>query len=89
MSPALALRIRRAASEHRRRFARSTGAMATSTRGPPALKAAGVTFAVSMIERLIEEQVRGDVVVVAHIRDQIVSEIGADLRNLGSSVSAL
>lgn len=44
------------------------------------LKAAGVTFAVSMIERVIEERVRGDVDAAAQMRDQILEEIGADLR---------
>jgi fumarylacetoacetate (FAA) hydrolase family protein len=43
------------------------------------LKAAGVTFAVSMIERLIEERVRGDFAAAAAMRDQIHEEIGADL----------
>lgn len=47
-----------------------------------ALKAAGVTFAVSMIERVIEEQVRGDVAAAALIRDQILADIGADLGSL-------
>jgi len=44
------------------------------------LKAAGVTFAVSMIERVIEERVRGDHDAAAQMRDQILEEIGADLR---------
>ena len=43
------------------------------------LKAAGVTFAVSMIERVIEERVRGDVAAAAAMREQILEEIGADL----------
>jgi fumarylacetoacetate (FAA) hydrolase family protein len=43
------------------------------------LKAAGVTFAVSMIERVIEERVRGDVEAAAWMRDQILAEIGTDL----------
>ena len=43
------------------------------------LKAAGVTFAVSMIERLIEERVRGDFAAAAAMRDRIQEEIGADL----------
>jgi fumarylacetoacetate (FAA) hydrolase family protein len=43
------------------------------------LKAAGVTFAVSMIERVIEERVHGDFQAAAGIREQILVEIGADL----------
>jgi fumarylacetoacetate (FAA) hydrolase family protein len=46
------------------------------------LKAAGVTFAVSMIERVIEERVRGDLAAAARMRQQIVDEIGGDLRNI-------
>lgn len=44
------------------------------------LKAAGVTFAVSMIERVIEERVRGDFEAAATMREQILAEIGTDLR---------
>jgi fumarylacetoacetate (FAA) hydrolase family protein len=47
-----------------------------------AVKAAGVTFAVSMIERVIEERVRGDVGAAAEMRDQILNEIGADLHDI-------
>lgn len=43
------------------------------------LKAAGVTFVASMIERVIEERVRGDLVAASRIRHQIVEEIGTDL----------
>ncbi len=39
-----------------------------------ALKAAGVTFAVSMIERVIEERARGDVTVAADIRRRMFAE---------------
>ncbi|WP_258065809.1 fumarylacetoacetate hydrolase family protein [Pseudoclavibacter sp. RFBA6] len=46
------------------------------------LKAAGVTFAVSMIERVIEERVRGDIEAAARMREQILAEIGTDLANL-------
>ena len=46
------------------------------------LKAAGVTFAVSMIERVIEERVRGDIEAVARMREQILAEIGTDLASL-------
>lgn len=46
------------------------------------LKAAGVTFAVSMLERVIEERARGDHEAAARVREQIVGEIGSDLRGL-------
>ncbi|VXC10304.1 fumarylacetoacetate hydrolase family protein [Pseudoclavibacter sp. 8L] len=46
------------------------------------LKAAGVTFAVSMIERVIEERVRGDIEAAARMREQILAEIGTDLASL-------
>ncbi|MEF2976764.1 fumarylacetoacetate hydrolase family protein [Subtercola sp. YIM 133946] len=47
-----------------------------------ALKAAGVTFAVSMIERVIEERVKGDAAAANELRASILSEIGADLHTL-------
>ena len=43
------------------------------------LKAAGVTFAVSMIERVIEERVRGDLEAAGRMREQILAEIGTEL----------
>jgi fumarylacetoacetate (FAA) hydrolase family protein len=43
------------------------------------IKAAGVTFAVSMLERIIEERVKGDLAAAARLREQILDEIGADL----------
>lgn len=46
------------------------------------LKAAGVTFAVSMLERVIEERVRGDMTAAARMRDQILAEIGTDLARI-------
>jgi len=46
------------------------------------LKAAGVTFAVSMIERVIEERLHGDFEAAAQMREQILAEIGADLGDL-------
>lgn len=46
------------------------------------LKAAGVTFAVSMIERVIEERTRGDYELAADIRSQILTEIGTNLQDL-------
>ena len=53
-----------------------------------ALKAAGVTFAVSMIERVIEERARGDVARAAEIRQRILADIGADLYNLTAGSEA-
>ncbi|GIG92143.1 fumarylacetoacetate hydrolase family protein [Plantactinospora endophytica] len=55
-----------------------------------ALKAAGVTFAVSMIERVIEERARGDLARAAEIRQRILAEVGADLHALtpGSAEAA-
>ncbi|MEY9853192.1 fumarylacetoacetate (FAA) hydrolase family protein [Leifsonia sp. EB41] len=46
------------------------------------LKAAGVTFAVSMIERVIEERARGDLAAAAAIREQLSDRIGHDLAAL-------
>ena len=43
------------------------------------LKAAGVTFAVSMIERVIEESVRGDLQAATQMRAKILDEIGVNL----------
>lgn len=42
-------------------------------------KAAGVTFAISMLERVIEEQAKGDPGRAAALRDTIQQQIGADL----------
>ncbi|MET8231130.1 fumarylacetoacetate hydrolase family protein [Micromonospora sp. NPDC005298] len=47
-----------------------------------ALKAAGVTFPVSMIERVIEERARGDLALAADLRGRMVADIGADLHTL-------
>ena len=47
-----------------------------------ALKAAGVTFAQSMLERVIEEQARGDAVAAQGIRREMVSVIGDDLSRI-------
>ncbi|WCN79399.1 fumarylacetoacetate hydrolase family protein [Micromonospora sp. LH3U1] len=47
-----------------------------------ALKAAGVTFAVSMIERVIEERARGDLVLATDIRRRMLADIGDDLHSL-------
>ncbi|MDZ7937092.1 MAG: fumarylacetoacetate hydrolase family protein [Rhodoferax sp.] len=52
-----------------------------------AVKAAGVTFAVSMLERVIEERARGNPAAAAAIRQEIVALVGDDLSKLkpGSS----
>lgn len=47
-----------------------------------ALKAAGVTFAVSMIERVIEERAGGDMSLAADIRERMLAGVGADLHEL-------
>lgn len=44
-----------------------------------ALKACGVTFVKSMLERVIEEQVKGDPAAAEAAREIIVGEIGSDL----------
>lgn len=47
-----------------------------------AVKAAGVTFAASLLERVVEEQARGDAARAAQIRGDIVRLIGEDLSAL-------
>ena len=47
-----------------------------------AIKAAGVTFAVSMLERVIEEKARGDYKAAAAIRAEILALVGDDLSRL-------
>ncbi len=47
-----------------------------------AIKAAGVTFATSMLERVIEERARGDRDAAASIRDEMTRLIGDDLSRL-------
>ncbi len=47
-----------------------------------AIKAAGVTFAVSMLERVIEERARGNPDAAAAIRAEIVRLVGDDLSRL-------
>jgi fumarylacetoacetate (FAA) hydrolase family protein len=45
-----------------------------------ALKASGVTFVASMLERVIEEQARGDPAKADAVRNSIIAVIGDDLR---------
>jgi fumarylacetoacetate (FAA) hydrolase family protein len=47
-----------------------------------AIKAAGVTFAISMLERVIEERARGDLTAAAAIRAEVTSLVGDDLAKL-------
>jgi fumarylacetoacetate (FAA) hydrolase family protein len=47
-----------------------------------AIKAAGVTFVASMLERVIEEQARGDPAKAASVRQAIVGVIGDNLRSV-------
>jgi len=55
-----------------------------------ALKASGVTFVASMLERVIEEQARGDPAKAEAVRNSIVAVIGDNLRAVrpGSSAAA-
>ncbi|QNM84040.1 fumarylacetoacetate hydrolase family protein [Sphingomonas sabuli] len=46
------------------------------------IKAAGVTFAISAIERVIEERARGDYRAAAAIREKVESAIGGAIRSL-------
>lgn len=56
------------------------------------VKAAGVTFATSAIERVIEERARGDLAAALAIRDRLEARIGASIRGVApgsSEASAL
>ena len=55
-----------------------------------AVKAAGVTFAVSAIERVIEERARGDYRAAGAIRDKLEGRIGGGIRSVvpGSDAAA-
>jgi len=46
------------------------------------VKAAGVTFAVSAVERVIEERARGDAGKALEIRDSLKERVGADIRSV-------
>jgi fumarylacetoacetate (FAA) hydrolase family protein len=54
------------------------------------VKAAGVTFAVSAVERVIEERARGDANKAQEIRNALAERVGADIRSVkpGSPESA-
>ena len=47
-----------------------------------AIKAAGVTFVASMLERVIEEQARGDAAKAESVRKAVVEVMGDNLRNV-------
>lgn len=47
-----------------------------------AIKAAGVTFATSLLERVVEEQARGDPSAADSIRQSLTADIGADLSRI-------
>jgi fumarylacetoacetate (FAA) hydrolase family protein len=55
-----------------------------------AIKAAGVTFACSLIERVIEERARGDATAAAAVRSELAALLGGSLRNIrpGSATAA-
>src|SRR5437763_7936540 len=55
-----------------------------------AVKAAGVTFAISAIERVIEERARGDYRLAAALRDKLEERIGGGIRSVvpGSDAAA-
>jgi fumarylacetoacetate (FAA) hydrolase family protein len=46
------------------------------------IKASGVTFAVSAIERVIEERARGDAARAEAVRSELRDRVGADVRNV-------
>ncbi len=46
------------------------------------VKAAGVTFAASLLERVIEEQARGDPALAEGIRRQVIEAVGGDLARM-------
>lgn len=46
------------------------------------VKAAGVTFAVSMLERVIEERARGDIDAATEVRAEILAALGGELDDL-------
>ena len=53
-----------------------------------AIKACGVTFAVSLLERVIEEQAQGDPVRASALRGQLNDTIGADLSEIAPGSEA-
>jgi fumarylacetoacetate (FAA) hydrolase family protein len=47
-----------------------------------AIKAAGVTFAASLVERIVEESAKGDPSAANEVRESLTREIGADLSKI-------
>jgi fumarylacetoacetate (FAA) hydrolase family protein len=68
----------------------SSGAKLISPIDLQCVKAAGVTFAVSAVERVIEERARGDADKAQGIRDALAARVGADIRSVkpGSEAAA-
>src|SRR4051794_15781200 len=46
------------------------------------IKASGVTFAISAVERVIEERARGDAAKAQRVRDSLRERVGADIRSV-------
>ena len=74
--------LRRYSRQHAARDARRTKPWLISPIDLQAVKAAGVTFVVSMLERVIEEQARGLPERANAIRSEIQTTIGDDLARL-------
>jgi fumarylacetoacetate (FAA) hydrolase family protein len=53
-----------------------------------AIKAAGVTFASSLLERVVEEQAKGDPALADEVRATLVAQIGVDLKVKPGSAEA-
>lgn len=72
------------------RPAGSTTASLLSPLDLQCIKASGVTFAVSAIERIIEERARGDAAAAQAIRASLGERVGADIRSVkpGTEASA-
>ena len=73
-----------------RAFDGGTGPRLLSPFDLQCIKAAGVTFAVSAIERVIEERARGDAACAEALRSALSDRVGADLRSVkpGSEAAA-
>jgi fumarylacetoacetate (FAA) hydrolase family protein len=70
--------------------AQRTGSQLLSPIDLQCVKAAGVTFAVSAVERVIEERARGDYNKAQEIRNALAERVGTDIRSVkpGSEASA-
>ncbi len=74
--------VRRGAGQHAAGGPRSGKPWLLAPVDLQALKAAGVTFAMSMLERVIEERARGDLSAAAAIRAEVTRLVGNDLAAL-------